>query len=187
MLSVTSSVYRHTSWKGSVMDQPTPVEHIHEAVRQLKRIKDPELKATETTAFLKAVLEANEEVKLLRQEACIALVEKNWNYQQVADLIGVGKARASQILTGWRTPRRPGVIEQRMATAVAELRAQRATDKRVARTLVPEILRMKGGDQFSLETIAHMLEVSPEVVAPLLEEYSDHKPHKKKAPAKANA
>lgn len=141
------------------MARREPDKLIYEAVDAVQVEKDPQVRAQLATNALNALRAASEELRDLRQSACVELYRDNWSYQQIGDLLGVGKARASQLVSGHKAPKRPGVIEMETKIALAELRASGAGDKEVVDVLLPKIRSYRGAGRLELEDLADLMEV----------------------------
>lgn len=136
-----------------------PGKLIYRAVDSVAAVKDPADRAQIATNAMNALRAASEELRDLRRSAVVDLYEQGWSYQQLGDLMNVGKARAQQLVQDMKASKRPGVIEMETRLAAAEMRAEGKTNEELVDLLVPKIRSYRGGDQVSIAAIAAMLDL----------------------------
>lgn len=145
-------------------DPAVPADLLRRAVDAIAAQPDPARRAVDATAFMAALAGAGEEVKAIRKDAMAALQDQGLGYGRIADLVGISKSRAQQILAGLVQPARPGRIEVEARLRAERLRASGSTDRQVAAALVPWIRAQPGGTRFEARKVAAMLSV-PEPAA----------------------
>lgn len=136
-----------------------PGKLIYRAVDTVAAVSDSQQRAQVATSAMNALRAASEELRDLRRSAVVDLYEQGWSYQQLGDLMGVGKARAQQIVQDMRASKRPGVIEVETRLAAAQLRAEGKSDEELVDLILPRIRAYRGGDLVSVASIASMLDV----------------------------
>lgn len=152
------------------MSRQDPHILLERALDALEDITDTAEKAQAATAFLASLGEANEEVRELRREAVLELNDSGYGYAAIASLLGLSKPRAQQIVNGWRTPKRPGVIEVQARLTAGEMRASGASDEAIVYAVVQDIRDSKGGEKVSASQIARILDMPYKVVRPVVTE-----------------
>jgi hypothetical protein len=150
--------------------QMSAAEHIRAAIDQMVAIEDPVVQAQETTKLLEQLRDAGSEARQVRITAVQTLHALGWGYQRIGDEIGVGKARAQQLVIEAKQVRRPGVIETQTRLAATEMRASGASDQEIAEKLIPAVRAYRGGDKVTAKAIAAMLDVPITVVKPILKQ-----------------
>ena len=69
-------------------------------VTALAALSEPSKRAAEASKLLAQLAEVQKQVKEIRRAAVQTLVSEGWTYQEIADAIGVERARAYQIGQG---------------------------------------------------------------------------------------
>ena len=69
-------------------------------VAAVDAIAEPSKRAAEASRLLTQLAEVQKQVKEIRRAAVQTLVSEGWTYQEIADAIGVERARAYQIGQG---------------------------------------------------------------------------------------
>jgi hypothetical protein len=136
-----------------------PHDMLNNAIGLLADLPDPGDRAAAITQFMTHISQAGEELKDIRRNAMLELHAAGLGYGAIADIVGISKARAQQVITAMTSPPRPGKIEMETRIAAAELRAANIPDPAIAVRLLPFIRSFPGGDKLTNKTIAAMLDM----------------------------
>lgn len=149
----------------------TPVELVVAALEDVDAITDPMEKALAAGNLMQAARSAEERLRDIRVDSVGKLNAGGMGYGQIATALGVTKGRAQQLVTDWRSPKRPGVIEVQAQVDAAALRAAGRTDAEIAQEILPTIRERRGGEALTVEQIARAIGVKPVWLRPILAEY----------------
>lgn len=90
--------------------------------------------------------------------------EHGYSYGVLSEELKMTRGRIQQLITGITSPKRPGVIEMDAKLTMATLEAKGASMDDMVKELVPRIQAHRGGDRFTAERIASILNVNTSVV-----------------------
>lgn len=150
------------------MARNDPSDLLRRSVEVLADIHDPTHRARVATEFMDTLRDVSEQVRDLRRESVVALNDSGMGYQQIADLLGISKPRAQQLVNGWKNPKRPGVIEVEVRLALAQLHSRNASPEEIAGIVVPLVLSKRGGDKVTLKDLSDLAGVPQKVLKPVL-------------------
>jgi hypothetical protein len=142
----------------------SPHDHLQYALAIVRAIDDPVVQAQQTTALLEALRAANEEARAIRIDAVQTLYALGWGYQRIGEAMGIGKARAQQLVAEAKRGKRPGVIESQAVIAAAETRATGASEKEVAAAVAAAIRKHRGSANITAEQAGSMVDVEVELM-----------------------
>lgn len=132
-------------------------ECLAEIVSQVRALRDDTHRFQALSALLDELSSVMDEMSAVRRSEAARMHAEGMSYSQIANLIGVSKARVQQFVSGAKQPRRPGVIEMHAAVRQAELEAKGRSREKVCAVVVPEIRARRGGKKFDVAAIAAML------------------------------